>query len=378
MKIVIAPDSFKESMTALEAAVAIKAGLSKVWKDAEYCLIPMADGGEGTVQSLVDCTNGRLMTQQVTNPVGQQIMAHYGVSGDGQTAFIEMAQASGLGLVPIEQRNPYYTSSCGTGELIKAALDQGIRRLLIGIGGSATNDAGAGMLQALGAQLLDHSNNAIEKGGLALSNLARIELSDLDPRLAECEIIVACDVDNPLCGERGASAVFGPQKGATPEMVNVLDAALAQFAHVVESDLGRDIAHIAGAGAAGGLGAALAGVLGGQLKPGIEMLIEATQLETACMGATFVFTGEGRIDVQSAYGKTPVGVAKVAKKQGAKVIALVGCIGSGYEAVFEHGIDAVFPILPNLCTFDEAIQDGQANLERVAENIARSFATVLV
>ena len=373
MKIVISPDSFKESMTALEAATAIKKGLEKIWLDAEYVLIPMADGGEGTVQSLVDCTNGFLLTETVSDPLGQPIKAHYGVSGDGQTAFIEMAQASGLELVPSAQRNPYHTSTFGTGELIIAALNKGIRRLLIGIGGSATNDAGAGMLMAVGARLLDAQNQPIAQGGLALEKLEHIDITDLDPRLAACEIIVACDVDNPLCGERGASAVFGPQKGATPEMVNVLDAALGRFANIVQRDLRRDIAQIAGAGAAGGLGAALAGVLGARLTPGIDMIIEATNLKAACAGASFVFTGEGRIDFQSAYGKTPVGVAKVAKVQGAKVIALVGCVGQGYEAVFEQGIDAVFPILPGLCTFAEAMQAGPANLERVAENIARGF-----
>lgn len=371
MKIVIAPDSFKESMSALEVATAIQAGLVKIWPDATYVLMPMADGGEGTVQALVDCTNGSLKYVNVTDPLGNRVNAYYGLNLEQDTAFIEMAQASGLELVPKELRNPYYTSTFGTGELIKAALDQGVGKLLIGIGGSATNDAGAGMLKALGVRLLDKNNNELDQGGLALQNLAHIDLTHLDPRLKSCEIIVACDVDNPLCGKYGASAIFGAQKGASIEMIEVLDNALNNFAKVIKQDLGINIIDIAGAGAAGGLGAALFGVLNAKLSSGIQMMITATGLTDACINADFVFTGEGRIDFQTAHGKTPVGVASVAHRHGAKTIVLVGSIGAGYEAVFEHHIDAVFSILSKPCKLDEALANGADNLTRTAENIAR-------
>lgn len=254
MKIVIAPDSFKESLTALEVAAAIEIGLKKVLPDAEYIKVPMADGGEGTVQSLIDATDGRLLEVAVTAPLGNQTTAAFGISGDGKTAIIEMAAASGLHLVPPSERNPLQTTSYGTGELIKAALDAGVEKIILGIGGSATNDGGAGMLQALGAKLLDAGQQPVGFGGGSLQALAEVDLSGLDPRLQAVEIEVACDVNNPLCGEKGASAVFGPQKGASPEMVVELDKALNHFATVVQRDLALDINNKAGAGAAGGMG----------------------------------------------------------------------------------------------------------------------------
>ena len=254
MKIVIAPDSFKESLTALEVANAIERGFKRIFPNAEYVKLPMADGGEGTVQSLLDATQGRLIEAEVTAPLGNQVKSFFGLSGDGKTAIIEMAAASGLHLVPMDKRNPCQTTSFGTGELIKQALDLGVQHIILGIGGSATNDGGAGMLQALGLRLLDKNGQSIGFGGAALSNLAEIQMADLDPRLQHVQIEVACDVNNPLCGERGASAIFGPQKGATPEMVKELDAALAHFAQIAERDCGKKIQDQPGAGAAGGMG----------------------------------------------------------------------------------------------------------------------------
>ena len=258
MKIVIAPDSFKESLTALEVANAIETGFKRIFPNAEYVKLPMADGGEGTVQSLVDATQGCLIEAEVTAPLGNQVKSFFGLSGDGKTAIIEMAAASGLHLVPMDKRNPCQTTSFGTGELIKQALNLGVQHIILGIGGSATNDGGAGMLQALGLRLLDKNGQSIGFGGAELSNLTEIQLVDLDPRLQHVQIEVACDVNNPLCGERGASAIFGPQKGATPEMVKELDAALAHFAEIAERDCGKKIQDQPGAGAAGGMGGVIA------------------------------------------------------------------------------------------------------------------------
>ena len=311
MKIIIAPDSFKESLTALEVADAIEAGLTAVLPHAQCVKIPMADGGEGTVQSLIDATAGTLHTAEVTAPLGNRIAAHYGISGDGKTAIIEMAAASGLHLVPPGERNPLITTSYGTGELILAALNHGVEKILLGIGGSATNDGGAGMLQALGADLLDEHNQAIGYGGGSLAQLARADFSRLDARLQQVALEVACDVNNPLCGEKGAAAVFAPQKGATPEMVRSLNANLAHFAQIIQRDAGKDIASGAGTGAAGGMGGGVL-LLRAELKSGVQIVIDYVQLADQIRDADWVITGEGRIDAQSVHGKTPIGVARVA------------------------------------------------------------------
>ena len=312
MKIIIAPDSFKESLTALEAADAIEAGLKAIMPDAQYVKIPMADGGEGTVQSLIDATAGTLHTAEVTAPLGNRIAAQYGISGDGKTAIIEMAAASGLHLVPPSERNPLITTSYGTGELILAALNHGVEKILLGIGGSATNDGGAGMLQALGADLLDEHNQTIGYGGGNLAQLARADFSRLDARLQQVALEVACDVNNPLCGEKGAAAVFAPQKGATPEMVRTLDANLAHFAQIVRRDTGKDIAGGAGTGAAGGMGGGVLLLPRAELKSGVQIVIDYVQLADKIRDADWVITGEGRMDAQSVHGKTPIGVARVA------------------------------------------------------------------
>lgn len=369
-KIVIAPDSYKESLSALEVAQAVAAGFRQIFPDAEYVLVPVADGGEGTVDAMVAATGGRRETVVVSGPLGERVEAFYGLTGDGATAVIEMAAASGLALVPPAQRNPLRTSSRGTGELIRAALDAGARRFILGIGGSATNDGGVGMVQALGARLLDAEGRALDGSGGDLARLERIDVSALDPRLAECRIEVACDVDNPLTGPRGASAVFGPQKGATPEMVQVLDANLAHLARIVERDLGVAVDQVPGAGAAGGMGAAMLAFFGATLKPGIEIVTAAVDLDAHVRDADLVITGEGRIDFQTVHGKTPIGVARVAKRHGKAVIGIAGSLGANVGVVHEHGIDAVFSVLSRPCTLEEALGDAAANVELTARNVA--------
>lgn len=371
MKIVIAPDSFKESLTALEVADSIEVGFKQIYPNAEYIKVPMADGGEGSVQSLIDATNGSLQKIEVTAPLANRVEAFFGLSGDKKTAFIEMAAASGLHLVPFAERNPLKTTSYGTGELIKKALDLGVQKILLGIGGSATNDGGVGMLQSLGIVFKDKQGNEIGFGGEQLQHIASISTENMDSRLYNVAFEVACDVNNPLCGEKGASAVFGPQKGATPEMVKTLDQALAHFATLVEQQLGIHIAEKAGAGAAGGMGGGVLLLPNVQLKAGVQIIIEATGLAEKVKDADLVITGEGRMDAQSIAGKTPIGVAKTAKQFGKPVIAIVGCLREDYNVVYQHGIDAVFPIIRNLGTLDETLAKGRENLISSAENVAR-------
>lgn len=370
MKIIIAPDSFKESLSSPEVADAIEAGFRSFFPDAEYLRLPIADGGEGTVDALITATDGSVIDAEVTGPLGEKIQAFYGVCGDGRTAVIEMAAASGLDLVPTGQRNPLRTTSFGTGDLIRQALDAGYRRFIIGIGGSATNDAGAGMLQALGVRLLDRNDREIGLGGDALARLALIDNSGLDPRLNECRIEVACDVNNPLTGKTGASAIFGPQKGATPEMVERLDRHLANFAELVRRDLGQEIASTPGSGAAGGMGAALMAFLQAELRPGATIVIEHIELERLVRDADLVVTGEGRIDAQSGFGKAPVGIAEVAERHGVPVIALGGSLGDGVEDVFEKGIAAVFSVVKGPCTLDAALADAAENIRAASRNVA--------
>jgi glycerate kinase len=305
--------------------------------------------------------------------LGNKVKAEFGLSGDGRTAIIEMAAASGLHLVPSEKRNPLHTTSYGTGELILAALDEGVEKIIVGIGGSATNDGGAGMLQALGALLLDANKQPIGAGGGCLQDLAAIDLSGLDKRLADVEIVVACDVDNPLCGEKGASAVFGPQKGATAEMVQALDSGLQHFAALAARDLGLDIQSPAGAGAAGGMGGGVLLLPDARLQAGVKIVMEAVGLAEKVQDADLVITGEGRMDAQSVHGKTPIGVAHTAKAFGKPVIAIVGCLREDYEVVYAQGIDAVFPIIRQLGSLEEILQHGRDNLVSAAQNVARIY-----
>ncbi|HIE5387698.1 TPA: glycerate kinase [Enterobacter cancerogenus] len=370
MKLVIAPDSWKESLTALEVATAIEDGFREVWPDAEYVKIPVADGGEGTVDAMVAATSGERVVVEVTGPLGTRIPSFYGISGDKQSAFIEMAAASGLELVPASARNPLKTTSWGTGELIRHALDAGVNHIIIGIGGSATNDGGAGMVQALGAKLLNDRAQPLGYGGGELATLAQIDLSGLDARLAECRIEVACDVSNPLTGPEGATAVFGPQKGATAEMVTALDDALGHYAKIIARDLDIDVLSLAGGGAAGGMGAALYAFCGATLRQGIEIVTDALRLDEQVADADIVITGEGRIDSQTIHGKVPVGVAKVAKRYNKPVIGIAGSLTADVGVVHQHGIDAVFSVLYSICTLEDALGNAQANLRMAARNIA--------
>ncbi|OOF71345.1 glycerate kinase [Rodentibacter caecimuris] len=371
MKIIIAPDSFKESLTALEVAQAIETGFAKIFPNAHYVKVPMADGGEGTVQSLVDASGGSLQKTEVIAPLANLVNAEFGLSGNGKTAIIEMAAASGLHLVPNSKRNPLLTTSYGTGELIKAALDLNVNHIILGIGGSATNDGGVGMLQALGAKFLDRQGKEISFGGEQLIHIEKIDLKGLDPRLNQVQIEVACDVDNPLCGERGAAAVFAPQKGATEEMITILDQALGHFADKVQNSLGINIRTPAGAGAAGGMGGGLLLLPNVQLKAGVDIVLQATDLAGHLSEADLVITGEGRMDAQTIHGKTPIGVAKLAKRFNKPVIAIVGCLREDYEVVYQHGIDAVFPIIRQLDDLENTLKKGRDNLISTAQNIAR-------
>ncbi|BAC95516.1 glycerate kinase [Vibrio vulnificus YJ016] len=373
MKIIIAPDSYKESLTAMDVAIAIEKGFKQVLPDAHYVKLPMADGGEGTVQSMVDATGGTIIEHTVTGPLGQRVDGFFGLLGEGKTAVIEMAAASGLHLVTPDQRNPLITTTFGTGELIKAALDHGVEHIIVGIGGSATNDGGIGMAQALGIKLLDAQGNALGYGGGELAKLATIDCSQLDPRLAQVRLEVACDVDNPLCGTKGASAVFGPQKGATPEMVTILDKNLAHYATIIKQQLDVDVRDMAGAGAAGGMGAALLGLLNAELRPGIEIVMDAVHLDEIVADADLVITGEGRIDSQTIHGKTPIGVARTAKKHGLPVIGIAGCLSADCGVVHEHGLDAVFAVVNRSVDLPTALAEAAENVELTARNVAAAF-----
>lgn len=374
MRILIAPDSFKGSLSAAAAAEAMAAGVRVAAPGAEVVLMPMADGGEGTVEALVAGTGGQILTAMVTDPLGRPVEAAFGLLGDGKTAAIEMAAASGLLLVSDTERDPLITTTYGTGELIRAALDQGVTRIVIGIGGSATNDGGAGMLQALGGLLHKADGSPVGLGGAALLDLAHIDLTGLDPRLAQVELLVACDVDNPLTGPRGATAVYGPQKGATPEVVALLDRALGHLADVMARALGRDVRDRPGAGAAGGLGNGLMGFFGASLRPGIEVVIEAVGLDRLLAGAALVLTGEGRTDGQTLAGKVPLGVARRAAAQGVPVVVISGAVTPDADALLEHGVSALFSIADGPLTLAEAMGRAAELLERRACHVVRLWA----
>lgn len=370
MKIVIAPDSYKESLSAMEVANTIERGFKSVFPDADYVKIPVADGGEGTVDTLIEAMNGQKVTLNVVGALGESQPAFFGISADKRTAFIEVAAACGLEQVPLDKRNPLITTTYGVGELILTALDLGTRHFIIGLGGSATNDGGVGMLQALGAKFLDNGGKSLGYGGAELSRLDKIDISGLDYRLKDCRFEIACDVTNPLVGEKGASAVFGPQKGATPEMVGTLDMALSHYGNIIERDFGIAVKDLAGAGAAGGLGAAFAAFLNGSLKSGIGIIAKLLDLEGKMQNADLVITGEGRIDYQSVNGKVPVGVAMTAKKFNLPVICIAGSLGKDVQVVYDFGIDAVFSVLTKVCTLPEALSEAEQNLEMTARNIA--------
>ncbi|MGO4939843.1 glycerate kinase [Fundicoccus sp. Sow4_D5] len=373
-KFILAPDSFKESASAIEVCDAMEKGIRKVFQDeVEIVKLPMADGGEGTVQALVNSSHGRIEQLTVQNPLGKETIAEYGILGDNHTAVIEMASANGLHLLKIEERNPLTTSTYGTGELIKACLDQGIDNFILGIGGSATNDGGSGMAHALGIRFLDKNGNDLPPGGAALIDLATIDSSQVHPKLASANITIACDVNNPLCGFEGASAVFGPQKGATPAMVEELDQALFHYSEVIARTFDKHIRKFPGSGAAGGLGAGLLAFTDATLEPGIDIVIRESQLVDHVPGANYIFTGEGQIDFQTKFGKTPFGVIKTAKAVNPtiKAIALAGSLGEGYTTLYENGFDAIFSITPGASDLATLFKNAEENIEFTTEAICR-------
>ena len=373
----IAPDSFKGSLTALEAAECIERGFRNVLSNISIRKVPMADGGEGTMRALVEATDGQIITKSVRGPLGWKVQAELGITGDGKTAVIEMAAASGLVLLRPNERNPLKTSTCGTGDLIKHGLERKVKKILIGIGGSATNDGGTGMAKSLGVRFLDKKGRQLKEGGGALGDLARIDMSGLDKRLKHVTVEVACDVDNPLAGPKGASCVYGPQKGATPTMVKQLDANLKLLARIIKRDLGIDIINVPGAGAAGGLGAGLMAFIGGSLRPGIDIVIDSVKLEKKFKGCDLVVTGEGRMDGQTVFGKTPAGVARTAKKLGIPVIALCGSTGDGVRAVHSIGISACFSALQESVKEADLAKRAPEMLTICAEEVGRLLALKL-
>ena len=373
LRILISPQAFKHSIGAREAALAIQRGVLRAAPDAETVLIPVADGGDGTLAALIDTTGGTYREATVTGPLGEPLAARWGVMGDGETAVIEMALASGLALIPDARRDPRRATTYGTGELIRAALDDGYRRIIVGLGGSATNDGGAGMASALGARFLDANGDQLPPSGAALSNLVHVDVAALHPALSETAIIGATDVTNPLCGETGASAIFGPQKGATPEMVSELDGCLANYARVVRSDLGIDVLHTPGSGAAGGLGAGLIAFAGAELRSGIDMVCDVLDFDRHAPGADFVITGEGRADRSTAFDKAPVGIARRARRFGVPTVLIAGSLGPGYETLYDHGIDAIMPIAEEPTDLATSLQNGAELLERAAERSIRLY-----
>lgn len=370
MKIVIAPDSYKGSNTAIKVASQIEKGVLKVFPDAQTIKIPIADGGEGTVDALIESSGGTFKKAVVCGPLGEKVEAVYGILPD-KTAVIEMAAASGLPLVPKHMRNPLVTTSYGTGQLIKAALDEGCKKIIIGLGGSATNDGGIGLAQALGVSFSDKGGNELSLGGGELSKLCCIDDTKIDARLSKCEITLACDVKNLLCGEKGAAAVYGPQKGATLEMVKILDKGLSVFADRIFEKYGIQVKEIEGMGAAGGLGVALVVFCGAKIKSGIETVLDAVNIDEKLKNCDLVITGEGRIDGQSIYGKVPVGVAAAAKRFDIPVLAIVGDIGVNASAVYDYGIDSIMSNVNRAMPLAEAIAESSELLVDAAERAMR-------
>lgn len=375
MKFVLAPDSFKESMTAKEVCQAMEKGIKKVLPDADIISVPMADGGEGTMDSLVDATNGKKYAVEVTGPLGKQVTAHYGILGDQKTAIIEMAEASGLSYVSQNKRTPETiktTTTFGTGELINAALRNNVTRIIIGLGGSSTNDGGSGMAQAIGVKFFDQDDHEITKklGGGDLKQIVRVDTTDINPKIKNTEFLLASDVTNPLTGPNGASYVFGPQKGADQKTVKELDDNLTHYAEII----GEDIAQTPGSGAAGGLGAGLLAFTQAKIYPGVKLVANEVHLAEKIKDADYVFTGEGGTDFQTQFGKTPYGVAQIAKKYNVPVISLAGYIGKGIDQLYDKGFTAIFGILAKAENIDQALKDGPQNVERTTENVVRLIA----
>lgn len=376
-KVVLAPQGFKESLTGMEIAEAMSTGVKHVWPDAETILIPVADGGDGTLQALVDSSGGDVRTAMVEDAIGRTIEAEWGALGNGTTAVIEVASAIGLARLGQDERDVRNASTFGVGQLFTEALDAGFSDFIIGVGGSATNDGGAGMIQAMGGKLTDANGDDLARGGIALSNLANIDVAGLDPRMSGVNVVVACDVNNPLCGSRGASAIFGPQKGATSEDVQELDAALGNFAEVIAKDLHTDVAEIPGAGASGGLGAGLMGFFDARLRLGADIVLEAVGLDKHLEDTDLVIVGEGQFDRSTVFNKSPVAVAQRAKRRGTPVIGIAGSLGAGFREVHEHGIDAVFSLVNRPMSLKAAMEDTKRLVAIATEEACRALAISL-
>lgn len=370
MKVVIAPDSYKGSLTAMEVANSIEEGIIKYNKNIEVVKVPMADGGEGTVQALVDATGGKIINLKVCDPLLREIDSFYGILGDGKTAIIEMAAASGLNLLHKNELNPLITSTYGTGQILNDAIEKGCRKIIVGLGGSATNDGGAGMLRALGIRFLNKDGRDIPEGGGVLKNLYKIDKKNFNTEILKCEIIVACDVDNTLCGINGATNVFGPQKGASEDDIRILDEGLSEYSKIIKREFGVDVLNVSGSGAAGGTGAAFL-VIGAKLESGVDIVIRETNLVEALKDSDIVFTGEGRIDFQTKFGKAPYGVAKEAEKIGLPVIAICGEIGEGYDELYNHGFTSIFSIVNKPMTLEDSIKDSKRLINDVSERVIR-------
>lgn len=375
LKFVLAPDAFKDSASAIDISEAMEKGIRRVFPESDIVHSPMADGGEGSTEAIVDATGGKYIKKTVQGPLEDKVEATIGIHGDGETAVIEMATASGIQLVPKNQRNPYYTTTYGTGELIRHCLDNGIKKIILGIGGSATNDGGVGMAQSLGYQFKDKNGHEIKRGGLFLKDIDHINRSQAHPSLESSEILIASDVDNPLTGPEGASAVFGPQKGATPEMVRELDEGLAHLDKIIKRDMGKSVNDIPGSGGAGGLGAGLLVFTNATLQRGVDLIVEATNLKEKLKDTDICFTGEGQIDFQTKYGKTPYGVLKAAKEvnEQTKVIAVCGSIGDDIEELYDVGFDGIFGTIPALVDYDEILSQTEENVTRVTEAVCRTL-----
>ncbi len=376
MRVIVAPDSFKGSISSIQAAAAIERGINqiaaKVNQNVEVIKIPIADGGEGTVDAILTGVGGRLEKATVLNPLGEEIESFFGILPD-QTAIIEMAAASGINLIRPEERNPLLTTTYGTGQLIMKALDAGCNNFIIGIGGSATNDGGVGMAQALGVKFLDQNGRSIGFGGGELGKIHKIDISGIDSRIENIVFTIASDVKNVLCGPEGASVIFGPQKGATPEMVKVLDHNLMHLAELIQEELGKEISMVPGSGAAGGLGGGLMAFINAEIRPGIEIVMELTGFREKVRDADLIITGEGATDYQTMFGKVPYGVAQIAKEYQKPVICISGTLGNGYEKLFDAGINAFFSIVNRPMTLEEAMQRGEELLEKTVENIFKTI-----
>ncbi len=373
-KVVLAPQGFKESLTGMEIAVAMSIGVKRVWPEAETVLIPVADGGDGTLQALVDSSEGEVRAAQVEDAIGRTIEAEWGALGNGTTAVIEVANAVGLARLSQDERDVRNASTYGVGQLFIEALDAGFTDFIVGVGGSATNDGGAGMIQAMGGKLTDENGKELPRGGIALTKLANIDVSGLDPRMAGTNVLVACDVNNPLCGNRGASAIFGPQKGATSEDVRELDAALSNFADVIAKDLNMNVAEIPGAGASGGLGAGLMGFFDARLRLGADIVLDAVNLDKHLEDADLVIVGEGQFDRSTVFNKSPVAVAQRAKLNGTPVIGIAGSFGGGFREVHDHGIDAIFSLVNRPMSLRAAMEDTSRLVAIATEEACRAIA----